>query len=111
MATDAELNEYVGLKKIAPYRKKGGWEVGRGEKLKTFKDNTRGRTWGEKGNGYGNGNRSERGNERSEGGEKKKRKGKKEREKEKAAITTGGEGAAADEGDADTPKAKKRRKE
>lgn len=46
MATDAELNEYVGLKKLAPYRKKNGrddWDSKRTERLKEFKEKVRSR--------------------------------------------------------------------
>lgn len=123
MATDAELNEYVGLKKIAPYRKnKGGreaWDSSRGERLKAFKESTRWRAWGGVGgaNGKGGGEGSGNGVSRSgDGGEKKKRKGKKEREKEKAAAAaTSLDGMPAQEVDAsengDAPKAKRRRKE
>jgi len=81
MATDAELNSYVGIKKIAPYRKDGKgklWDKKRTERLKELKDKLR-----------------ERGitaeNSRADGkGEKaKKRKGKKERMKERAATANG----------------------
>ncbi|KAK0502995.1 KRI1-like family C-terminal-domain-containing protein [Armillaria luteobubalina] len=37
MATDAELNEYMGVKKYAPYRKDSVWDPKRGEKLKELK--------------------------------------------------------------------------
>lgn len=84
MATDAELNEYVGLKKLAPYRKgknRDGWDPKRVERLKELKSKVGSRigglhasstpTWG-----------------RAAGTEedrdvKKKRKGKKERERAK----------------------------
>lgn len=36
MATDAELNEYVGIKKYAPYREER-WDSKRGERLKELK--------------------------------------------------------------------------
>ncbi|KAK0459472.1 KRI1-like family C-terminal-domain-containing protein [Desarmillaria tabescens] len=38
MATDAELNEYMGVKKYAPYRKDNTWDAKRGEKLKELKN-------------------------------------------------------------------------
>ncbi|KAF5383395.1 hypothetical protein D9757_006159 [Collybiopsis confluens] len=37
MATDAELNEYMGIKKYAPYRKDGKWDSKRGDRLKDLK--------------------------------------------------------------------------
>ncbi|KIK69016.1 hypothetical protein GYMLUDRAFT_35057 [Collybiopsis luxurians FD-317 M1] len=37
MATDAELNEYMGIKKFAPYRKDGKWDSHRGDRLKELK--------------------------------------------------------------------------
>ena len=37
MATDADLNEYMGVKKYAPYRKDNMWDSKRGEKLKELK--------------------------------------------------------------------------
>lgn len=85
MATDAELNEYVGLKKLAPYRKKrrDEWDPKGAEKLKEFKGKVHERTgvWRSTGAGVGDGDR---------GGEKK-RKGKKERQKAKLA----GDGGAS----------------
>ncbi|KAF7289267.1 Kri1-C domain-containing protein [Mycena indigotica] len=68
-AKDAELNEYMGIKKYAPYRQenKSGWDSHRNERLKEFK-----------------GKISERlGHVPEEAPEKKKRKGKKERMREK----------------------------
>ena len=41
MATDAELNSYMGIKKYAPYRKEGkgrNWDAQRGARLKELKD-------------------------------------------------------------------------
>lgn len=72
MANDAELNAYVGLKRLAPYRK-DKFDPRRPEKLKEFRKSlaTRGvTTWGEV---------ETAGEDRL-----KKRKGKKERQKEKA---------------------------
>lgn len=38
LADDKDLNEYVGLKKLAPYRKLGDtWDAKRGERLREFK--------------------------------------------------------------------------
>ncbi|OBZ65900.1 Protein kri1 [Grifola frondosa] len=76
MATDAELNTYVGIKKYAPYRKEGKgktWDAQRSSRLKELRDRLKER-------GVGGEDRA------AGGGEKvKKRKGKKERMKEKAA--------------------------
>ena len=70
MADDKDLNQYMGVKKYAPYRKGRNWDKQRPERLKEFKDRLKVR----KSNGNG------------EGGEvpAKKRKGKKERQKAKA---------------------------
>ncbi|KAI0667062.1 KRI1-like family C-terminal-domain-containing protein [Trametes maxima] len=82
MATDAELNSYMGVKKIAPYRKEGKgrtWDSKRTERLKELKSKLK---------------------ERGVGGslqasvaaqEKKRRKGKKERMREKAAAGADGD--------------------
>jgi protein KRI1 len=72
IATDAELNSYMGLKRIAPYRKER-FDPRRPEKLMDFRKAlaTRGVA------GWGDG--GDEGDERT-----KKRKGKKERQKEKA---------------------------
>ncbi|OCH91086.1 Krr1-domain-containing protein [Obba rivulosa] len=95
MATDAELNSYVGVKKLAPYRKEGkgkNWDNSRTAKLKELRDKL-----------------SERGIASQQRGGKaekpeKKRKGKKERMRERAtaaptdvdmdAVGDGEEGAA-----------------
>ncbi|KDQ13913.1 hypothetical protein BOTBODRAFT_44855 [Botryobasidium botryosum FD-172 SS1] len=80
LATDAELNSYMGLKKYAPYRKgKEKWDAKRMERLKEFKQAVTSRHWGVAAAD-------------KEGAPKKKRKGKKEREKAKAAGA-GAEGA------------------
>ncbi|THH18677.1 hypothetical protein EW146_g2348 [Bondarzewia mesenterica] len=72
-ASDKDLNEFMGIKKYAPYRKeKNRWDANRGERLKEFKQKIAPR--------LGEGEVGASG-ERKE----KKRKGKKEREKEKAA--------------------------
>ncbi|QRV98074.1 Kri1 family protein [Ceratobasidium sp. AG-Ba] len=71
MATDAELNSYVGLKRLAPYRKEK-FDPRRPEKLKDFR-----KTLADRGvNGWDPSNDGE--------AKTKKRKGKKERQKEKA---------------------------
>ncbi|KAH9006285.1 Krr1-domain-containing protein, partial [Lactarius hatsudake] len=73
LADDKDLNEYVGLKKLAPYRKQRDmWDARRGERLGEFKKKL-----------------SERAgvdlNESEHPNNAKKRKGKKERMREKAA--------------------------
>lgn len=98
LATDKELNEYMSIKKIAPYRKDGRWDIKRADRLKELKAKIKDRmgadeTW------------------TGESGEKKpkKRKGKKERQRGKNQE---GE-AGAEEApvyDSDRP-SKKRRKE
>ncbi|KAE9408719.1 Krr1-domain-containing protein [Gymnopus androsaceus JB14] len=77
MATDAELNEYIGIKKFAPYRKDGKWDSNRGDRLKELKKKI-----GER--GYG-------GDAVQDEKPAKKRKGKKERMKMKADPDAGGE--------------------
>ena len=79
LADDKDLNEYVGLKKMAPYRDRAvKWDVKRNERLKEFRERMkeRGRVW----------NRDKKNGERGGGGEegkkkKKKRAGKNERKK------------------------------
>ena len=85
LATDQELNNYVSVKKYAPYRQDKGdryrWNKKDQEKLHELKSTIKNRT----GNAFGM--RSTAGGRTSnEGGEKaKKRKGKKERMKAKVA--------------------------
>ncbi|EMD34170.1 hypothetical protein CERSUDRAFT_117663 [Gelatoporia subvermispora B] len=77
MATDAELNSYMGIKKYAPYRKEGKgkhWDNNRTDKLKELKEKLK-----------------DRGAVPQQNGDKaekpaKKRKGKKERMRERAAA-------------------------
>ncbi|KAF8841697.1 hypothetical protein BDN67DRAFT_966770 [Paxillus ammoniavirescens] len=100
LATDADLNSYVGLKKMAPYRvDRGGktkkdWDPMRTQRLKEFREKLRARA----GSSYGAAWSLDAGrgfNHRTTEalGEKKKRKGKKERAKSKATATeNGGEG-------------------
>jgi protein KRI1 len=47
MATDAELNQYLSVKKYATYRKEGRWDHTRSERLKELKERlkTRGARW------------------------------------------------------------------
>jgi protein KRI1 len=109
LADDAELNEFVGLKKLAPYRRgkdgkmKGGWDQGRGERLKELRRKLKER-WGDIDGALG-GVHGARGREgRVEDSERpaKKRKGKKERQKEKmtaAVLEEGGDEADGEQGD------------
>ncbi|TBU36557.1 KRI1-like family C-terminal-domain-containing protein, partial [Dichomitus squalens] len=84
MATDAELNSYMGIKKYAPYRKEGkgrNWDAQRGARLRELKEKLKER-------GTGGVQAVEQAMKKA-----KKRMGKKERMREKAAAT-----AAADDG-------------
>lgn len=101
MANDAELNSYVGLKRLAPYRK-DKFDPRRPEKLKEFRKSLAARgvtTWGDAEN---------TGEDRI-----KKRKGKKERQKEKAKVAMD-EAIKEESGAKDEPagegQAKKKRK-
>ena len=91
LATDQELNNYVSVKKYAPYRQDKGdryrWNKKEQEKLHELKSIIKDRT----GNAFGM--RSMGGGQASgDGGEKaKKRKGKKERMKAKVALGQPGE--------------------
>ena len=89
MATDKELNEYVSIKKYAPYRKDFSWDKDRNVKLRELKQRIAGRT-GRAG--------MDAGDDGDVGGAKppKKRKGRKERMKAKAAAEAV-ENAAEDE--------------
>lgn len=74
MADDKDLNQYMGIKKYAPYRKGANWDKQRPERLKDFREKQAFRR--AKGDG--------------ESGEVqvKKRKGKKERQREKAVVAS-----------------------
>ncbi|KAG6857754.1 hypothetical protein H0H87_004170 [Tephrocybe sp. NHM501043] len=76
MATDQELNEYMSVKKYAPYRHEMKWDSKRNDRLKELKGKIAERT---SNNGFATGNRADRGDKPV-----KKRKGKKERLKLKA---------------------------
>jgi len=91
MATNAELNEYMGMKKLVPYKKgRQPWDAKRSERLRELKQKIRqrfgevpwrhevGREWGVKGNSG-----EKRGGDGEEGGKRKKRRGKRERMKER----------------------------
>ncbi len=101
LADDKDLNEYVGLKKLAPYRKQGDtWDAKRGERLHEFKKKISGRA-----SGVGiDVNEGEHGKNKA-----KKRKGKKERMREKAADAPVEADAVTDEGATDEPVKKRRR--
>ena len=89
LADDKDLNEYVGLKKLAPFRKqRDTWDARRGERLREFKNKISGRLEGTDTNGIAT--------EHLVDGEHKakKRKGKKERLREKAAQAQEGADAA-----------------
>ncbi|KAJ6497509.1 KRI1-like family C-terminal-domain-containing protein [Mycena sanguinolenta] len=93
LAKDAELNEYMSVKKYAPYRadNKAGWDRTRGERLKELKGKVQERM------GTANVHAEEQGRD---GQAKKKRKGKKERMKEKG-LAAEGEGVETVEGEED----------
>lgn len=80
LADDADLNEVVGLKALAPYRRDKGrqWDQMRGEKLQQFRKKLQTR--------YGN--FVEEGRGQGDERQAKKRKGKKERMKDKLAVVT-----------------------
>lgn len=103
LADDKDLNEYVGLKKLAPYRKqRDTWDAKRGERLREFKKKLSGRV-----GGVGvDVNEGEHLNNKA-----KKRKGKKERMREKAALAPLEADAGTDEGVTDEPVKKKRRRQ
>lgn len=75
MADDKDLNQYMGIKKYAPYRKGGKWDQQRPERLKEFKDKLNFK----KANGDGEDPEARM----------KKRKGKKERQRAKAFTAEG----------------------
>ncbi|KAF8589513.1 hypothetical protein K439DRAFT_1383413 [Ramaria rubella] len=75
LATDAELNEYMGIKKLAPYRKDGRWDLKRADRLKELKAKLKERSWGP-------GTAS---TDPEETRTAKKRKGKKERQRAKVS--------------------------
>lgn len=80
VATDAELNQYIGVKKYAPYRKGGTWDQSRGERLKELKDKLKTKMPSDNFRNAG-----------ADEGERpaKKRKGKKERQKAKLVTADG----------------------
>lgn len=106
LADDKDLNEYVGLKKLAPYRKQHDtWDAKRGERLYEFKKKLSGRVGGV-------GIDVNEGEHLNDGKNKaKRRKGKKERMREKAALAPPEADAVTDECATDEPVKKKRRRQ
>ena len=94
MATDQELNQYVSIRKYAPYRRDAQWDNSRNEKLRELKKQIAERM-GRAGMDAGDGeaDRHARGSKPA-----KKRKGRKERMKAKAAIENGEEDEAKPHG-------------
>jgi protein KRI1 len=94
MATDQELNEYMSVKKYAPYRKEMKWDSTRNDRLKELKNKVSERIPSELAAGSSR--------DGAGFGEKpaKKRKGKKERMKMKAGV-------ADEDGDVDVEEAGK----
>ena len=104
LADEKDLNEYVGVKKLAPYRKqRDTWDAKRNERLHEFKKKVSGRV-----SAMG----TDEGGHRDDGKNRmKKRKGKKERMREKAATVPLEADAVASEGATDEPTKKKRRRQ
>ena len=109
MATDAELNQYVGLRQFAPYREGRHWDTKRNDRLRELRGALEMR---------GVLVLNEAGRVQAADGERpaKKRKGKKERMKERAAVAEDGvvEGAQevnlGEEGGGKEPAKKKRKR-
>jgi len=81
LATDAELNSYVGIRKYAPYREEHS-ERGRSRRLRDLRETLRERDWTRKENGQDT--------------PRKKRKGKKERARLKLLDLDTGASSADD---------------
>jgi protein KRI1 len=101
LATDAELNEYMGIKRIAPYRKDGRWDMKRADRLRELKAKLKGRSWVP----------GQADAEEMDGKKSKKRKGKKERQRAKAVGEGGEDSKTSEDGLTVLPPTKKRRKE
>lgn len=98
LADEKDLNEYVGLKKLAPYRKaRDTWDAERGERLREFRKKVSTRVEADV-DRFGAEFAAVDGERRAT----KKRKGKKERRREKAAHAVSGE-VEADDVDAPQP--------
>lgn len=99
MATDAELNSFIGMKHLAPYRHGGLGAAGRehGKKLRDLKTRIARRKWGEEFDADADAKADERkrdaGWQNRSDSAPKKRKGKKERMREAAAGAAGDEDA------------------
>lgn len=131
LATDTELNAFLGIKQYAAFRADGGagaGRVGRDKRLWELKKALKGRKWGEEPEVEGKGKKYTGVDANGEKIAGKKRKGKKERMKEQQAAAeasgAGGEGGATPSAppaaaalpatadgadDSAKPKAKKRR--
>lgn len=117
MASDRELNEYMSIKKFAPYRNKnkGTWDNDRNEKLKALKAAIASRRWDGVPVGQMVDSKHEGRQQHGVGdGKKKKRMGKKERNKLRAAAGAAGEQNEVEEehinSESERPK-KKRKKD
>jgi protein KRI1 len=98
MADDKDLNQYMGIKKYAPYRKSGTWDNQRPERLKDLKQKL--------------GERISQSKENDDIRSIKKRKGKKERQKLKAtAAVEGSSTFGGTEGEKKEESLKKRKRE
>ncbi|KAH8103625.1 KRI1-like family C-terminal-domain-containing protein [Cristinia sonorae] len=97
LAKDSELNQFMGLKQIAPYRdkKQERWDRNRNAKVTDLKQQLDGRRWGDEVYGE-HGIGSSAGANRED--RPKKRKGKKERMKMKANVGDRVGGTAHDDG-------------
>ncbi|KAK7057684.1 Kri1-C domain-containing protein [Favolaschia claudopus] len=95
LAKDSELNEYMSVKKYAPYRTEVRWDQNRNERLRELQGKIKERTGGRHDEGLA-----------GEGATKKKRKGKKERMKEKELGLDNAEEANGAE---DAPNSKRKR--
>uniref|UniRef100_D8QA87 Kri1-like C-terminal domain-containing protein n=1 Tax=Schizophyllum commune (strain H4-8 / FGSC 9210) TaxID=578458 RepID=D8QA87_SCHCM len=82
MATDKELNEYMSIKKYAPYKRDNKWDPKRPDKIRELRHKIGERTGGRMPFAAG-------GEGGQDGEKKKKRKGKSERKKAKAAAVEG----------------------
>lgn len=97
LATDKELNEYMSIKRLAPYKTKQNWDKDRTAKLMELKQLLATRTWdGVPASQWTSSSQRNRGG--GDGQKKKKRMGKKERKKLKSAATSVGEEAEVGDG-------------
>ena len=109
-ATDSELNQYLSVKKYAPYRKDNNWDMTRGDRLKELKHVVAERSQGAYGVGMGGSGP----NQGVDTERIKKRKGKKERLKMKAAENNtvgGGDGVRDEARNVDQSNGKRRHEE